>query len=115
MSASHLKVDSRLLIIDDREDDVFLLLRALKKMGVPHKIDCAPNGVEGINYLQTCLGKSNPNSSLPSLVILDLKMPLVDGHEVLAWIRTQPEFANLGVYILSTSHLETDITKAKES
>jgi CheY-like chemotaxis protein len=114
MSASKETTAQRVLIVDDRDDDVFLLMRALKKAGVPYSIDCAGNGVQAINYLAGCLGNP-PGPELPSMVLLDLKMPMMDGHEVLAWIRSQPELANLQVYVLSTSHLEQDVAKAKAS
>src|SRR3954468_9560546 len=114
MSTSCSNSGSRLLIVDDRDDDVFLLMRALKKAGVPYSIDCAGNGDQAIKYLTGCL-RNGPSPDLPSMVLLDLKMPLMDGHQVLAWIRDQPELANLQVYVLSTSHLEHDVAKAKAS
>ena len=114
MSAPKEPEAQRVLIVDDRDDDVFLLMRALKKAGVPYSIDCAGNGVQAVKYLAGCLANT-PVPDLPSMVLLDLKMPLMDGHEVLAWIRAQPELANLQVYVLSTSHLEHDVAKAKGS
>ena len=115
MSASALKTNSRLLIVDDSDDDVFLLTRALRKSGIPNSIDCAANGAQGINYLQAHVADSERGSELPCMVLLDLKMPIVDGHEVLTWIRSQPSLQNLPVYILSSSQLEIDIAKSKEA
>ena len=114
MSASALKTNSPLLIVDDSDDDIFLLTRALRKSGISHPIDCAANGAQGINYLQAHIADREAGHELPSLVLLDLKMPIVDGHEVLAWIRSQPSLQNLPVYVLSSSQLEIDIAKSKE-
>jgi|SRR4051812_21781650 CheY-like chemotaxis protein len=113
MSASALKTNAPLLIVDDSDDDIFLLTRALRKTGIPHPIDCAANGAQGINYLRAHIAHHG-GSELPSLVLLDLKMPIVDGHEVLAWIRSQPSLEKLPVYVLSSSQLEIDISKSKE-
>src|SRR5690349_5536826 len=111
MSASKTTPNPRLLIVDDSDDDVFLLTRALRKNGLAHSIDCAANGAQGIKYLEAHL--SYPD--LPSMVLLDLKMPLVDGHQVLAWIRTQPGLSKLPVYVLSSSQLDIDMAAAKQS
>ena len=108
-----LKTDSRLLIVDDSDDDVFLLTRALRKTGISHAIDCAANGAQGINYLLAHANHEGIGPGLPSLVLLDLKMPVVDGHEVLAWIRSQPSLQNLPVYVLSSSQLDIDVSKSK--
>lgn len=115
MSAHQTAMDPRLLIVDDSDDDIFFLTRALRKSGISHPVDCAANGAQGIKYLQTFLEKPHAGDELPSMVLLDLKMPLVDGHQVLEWIRAQPAFNQLPVYILSSSQLDLDISKAKKS
>ncbi|HUR47417.1 MAG TPA: response regulator [Candidatus Saccharimonadales bacterium] len=115
MSAHQTAMDPRLLIVDDSDDDIFFLTRALRKSGIALPVDCAANGAQGIKYLQSYLNNPHPKDELPSMVLLDLKMPLVDGHQVLEWIRGQPALNQLPVYILSSSQLDLDISKAKKS
>ncbi|HUR44509.1 MAG TPA: response regulator [Candidatus Saccharimonadales bacterium] len=102
-----------LLIVDDNDDDVFLLMWALKKGKYKPDAHRAANGVQAIAYLQNCLRNHEPSSQLPGLVLLDIKMPGVNGHEVLAWIRSQPALQHLSVYMLSSSALEVDVLKAE--
>ena len=75
---------------------------------------CAVNGAHAIKYLEARLKHSSSRIDLPALILLDIKMPLADGHEVLAWIRSQPALAQLRVYILTSSDLETDRSRARE-
>jgi two-component system response regulator len=112
MSASKIPTNNRLLIVDDREDDVFLLKHALKKGGITNPIDSLENGSLAVEHLKASLG-GNTGSELPAMVLLDVKMPLMDGHEVLTWIRSQPLLNNLAVYMLSSSQLPDDISKAR--
>ncbi|HUR46471.1 MAG TPA: response regulator, partial [Candidatus Saccharimonadales bacterium] len=106
------KTNPHLFIVDDCDDDVFILMRALRKNGVTHSVESAANGAQAIKYLEA-LVREQP-ADLPVLVLLDLKMPMVDGHEVLAWIRSQPALRQLPVYVLSSSELQTDISRARE-
>ncbi|HUR44511.1 MAG TPA: response regulator [Candidatus Saccharimonadales bacterium] len=108
--ASSSKPKPYVLVVDDSDDDVFLLSRALRKMGVNHPIECAVNGVEGMKYFKALLAEGPESGDFPSLVILDLKMPLVDGHELLAWIRSQPALKKLAVYVLSSSIIPGDVS-----
>ena len=112
MSASKTTTNNPLLIVDDREDDVFLLKHALKKGGITNPIHSLENGSLAVEHLKASLSDVT-GRDLPALVLLDIKMPLMDGHEVLAWIRTQPLLNNLAVYMLSTSQLPDDISKAQ--
>ena len=113
MADVHIKSDQFLLVVDDSEDDVFILSRALKGAGISNTIECAVNGERAIKYLEALLKGSGDGSNLPALILLDIKMPLKDGHEVLAWIRAQPEFSRTPVFMLTSSELETDCSRSK--
>jgi CheY-like chemotaxis protein len=104
-----------LLLVDDSPDDVFLLTWALKKRGSMPSAHFAANGVEAVDYLRACLDHQMPWDHLPTLVLLDIKMPKVNGLEALQWIRAQPALDHLPVYMLSSSALESDMSKAKEA
>ena len=96
----------KILIADDDANDVIFLTRALEKCGIEHSIDSVRDGEAAIEYL-----KSKPN---PDLVFLDLKMPKVDGFEVLDWLGGRGKLRCIPVVVLSSSALEEDKSKALE-
>src|ERR1041384_3131904 len=104
------------LVADDNENDVVLLRGAFEKAGMLHKIIHVRNGQEAINYLTGCAARL----LLPELLLLDLKMPLVDGFDVLGWLRViSSSFQQWGpralpVVVFSSSGLPADKEKAKE-
>ena len=101
------------LVADDDENDVFLLRRAFQKAGLPHTLIHVRDGQEAIDYLS---GKTSQNDGPAKLklFLLDLKMPLVDGFDVLLWLRTRPEPICLAVVVLSSSTMPDDKNRAKE-
>lgn len=102
----------RILLAEDRPQDVRLTQRALKKAGYAVDLDIANNGREALDRLQQingCEGKP-----LPDLLLLDWMMPLVDGREVLQTIRKDPALRRLPVVVLTTSRSEGDVAMAYE-
>src|SRR5262249_15525565 len=80
-----------------------------------HMIVDVRNGQQAVNYLSgSALYADRNKHPLPALMILDLKMPLMDGFEVLAWLQTRPELKSLPVVVLAASHLSADVQKATE-
>jgi CheY-like chemotaxis protein len=104
-----------ILLVEDNEEDVFLLRRALRKAAVSCSLQVATDGEEAIDYLA---GKGTftdrSRHPAPSLVLLDLKLPYVNGFEVLAWIATQRACKDLRVIILTSSGEEPDRAKAEQ-
>jgi len=102
-----------ILIADDNDDHVALLLRAFRKGPVLNPIIVVRDGDEAIKYLRGVDRFQNRDEyPLPSLLLLDLRMPNVDGFEVLEWIRHHPFFKALRVVVLTTSEDMHDITRA---
>ncbi|QYY36540.1 response regulator [Ruficoccus sp. ZRK36] len=102
----------KILLAEDNPDDEALTLRALNKCGVINEVDVVHNGRDAVDYL---LAKGeyqdrNPND-LPQLVLLDLKMPMLDGLEVLEIIRREELTCTLPVVIFTSSKEESDLTK----
>src|SRR6476660_8954029 len=102
-----------ILLVEDSADDVFFMKRALKIAGTSASIQVAEDGQVAMDYLSGEGAFSNRiEFPLPSLILLDLRMPRVPGFEVLKWLRKKEEFSCLPVVILSSSREESDIKKA---
>ena len=102
-----------ILLVEDREDDVLLLKRSFQQAGITNPMQVVSNGEEALNYLSGTGKYSNrAEFPLPDLVLLDLKMPKVDGFEVLRWIRAQRELSGMRVVVLSSSESIRDVNLA---
>ena len=93
-----------ILLVDDNPDDVELTLRVLKSHRIANEVLVARDGVEALELLH--VDRPEPP---PSLVLLDLKMPRMDGLETLKRIREDPRTRHLPVVIMTTSREERDI------
>ena len=101
------------LLVEDNEDHALLFKRALAKSKIVNPLQIVPNGAEAINYLQGAgRYRNRAEFPLPALVLLDLKMPGVDGFEVLSWIRQQPTLSSLRVVVLTSSDEMRDVNRA---
>jgi CheY-like chemotaxis protein len=99
-----------ILLVEDNPDDAELTLRALKKNNILNQVVLAHDGVEAIDYLfGTGTYAGRDTSALPSVVLLDLKLPKISGLEVLKQIRAQELTRYLSVVILTSSKEEQDL------
>jgi two-component system response regulator len=97
------------LLVEDNDDDVELTLRAFKKHNLSNKVEVAHNGQEALDYLFGQGAHAGRDvSELPVLILLDLKLPKVDGVEVLRQIRIHPSTKYIPVVILTTSSQQAD-------
>lgn len=94
----------RMLLVDDLEFDVQLTKNALQECAVEHEVVVAEDGVEALVQLRT---------SKFDLILLDLKMPRVDGFDVLTLLRATPSLSSIPVIVLSGSNLEADRVRAQ--
>jgi two-component system response regulator len=101
-----------ILLVEDSPDDVELTLRVLKTHNIANEVKVARDGVEALDFLFGT--PDNPPGKLPSVVLLDLKLPKLDGLEVLRRIRAEPATARLPVVIMTTSREERDIVASYE-
>lgn len=104
--------NNSILLIEDNPSDVALTKRALTKAGIANPLAVAEDGREALDYL-FAKGKfeGRNTSDLPTLVLLDLKLPVIDGLEVLKQIKAHPLTRRLLVIILTTSKELQDIAK----
>jgi two-component system, response regulator len=102
-----------ILLIEDNPRDEALTLRALKKSNIVNEVDVARDGVEALDYLfGTGTHAEEGKQVLPQLVLLDLKLPKVDGLQVLQRIREDERTKRLPVVIFTSSSEEEDIIKS---
>lgn len=94
-----------ILLVEDNPDDEQLTLRALRRSQVTSPIQVAHNGEEALSVLASM----NP---LPSVVLLDLKLPKIDGLEVLRRIRSDRRIHHLPVVVLTSSNEERDVVES---
>lgn len=95
-----------ILLVEDDPDHEALAIRALRKANVANEIKVARDGAEAVAYMNGIIDGSQP---VPQLVLLDLKLPKVDGLEVLRAIRAAEKTAILPVVVLTSSDEERDI------
>jgi CheY-like chemotaxis protein len=102
-----------ILIVEDDENDVFFLRKALQLEGISDQIRIVGDGEEAICYLE---GRGDYLDRLrfpfPQVIYTDLKMPRKTGFDLLEWLRSRPECAVIPVMVLTTSQLDSDIRKA---
>jgi two-component system response regulator len=99
-----------ILLVEDNENDEFLTLRALKKYNIANDVMVARDGAEALDYL-FCTGAhtGRKQHELPIVMLLDLKLPKVDGLEVLRRVRADERTRYIPVVILTSSKEEKDV------
>jgi CheY-like chemotaxis protein len=111
--AIYLRHMKTILLGEDYEDDVYFFTRALRQVDPDCSVRVVVTGLQVIDYLSgSGLYANRKFFPLPSIVILDLKLPCRTGLEVLEWIRTHSQFHSLPVLMLSNSNLTADIDQA---
>ena len=107
---------STILFVDDSADDCELMRYALTKARVPNPVIELQDGEEAIYYLSGQGQFANRDRyPLPCLIITDLKMPRVNGFELLEWLRDKPEFHRVPKIVLSASGHDEDKMRARQS
>jgi CheY-like chemotaxis protein len=101
------------MLVEDSEDDREMMRFAFRKAGVQNPVCELRNGEEAIEYLS---GEGQYSDRerypLPCLIITDLKMPGVDGFELLEWLHARAEFAKVPRLVMSNSSIEKDVKRA---
>lgn len=102
-----------ILLVEDDPDDVFIFKRVLKAARIVNPVTVAEHGQDAIHYL-THQGKYSDQEQhpLPFVMFLDLKMPYIDGFEVLTWMREQPSLQSIVVVVLTGSNQMRDHKRA---
>lgn len=103
------------LHVDDDPNDAFFVRRAFSKANLDVDLHHVPDGTRAVAYLRgEGVYSDRVRFPLPSLVLLDIKLPIMDGFEILSWVRQHKEFRGLTVFILSSSDQLQDRNRAQE-
>ena len=100
------------LLVEDNPDDALLILRALKKNGVKNEVIVVRDGVEALDYLfGTGIYAGRDTTIMPQLILLDLRLPKIDGLEVLRRVRDDERTKLLPVVVLTSSRDDQDLVE----
>ena len=108
--------DKTILLVEDNPDDEALTIRALKKNNILNEVIVARDGEEALEYLfGTGRYEGRDTNNQPQVILLDLQLPKLSGHEVLKRLRADKRTALQPVVILTTSSEQSDITASYEN
>ena len=105
---------ARILYAEDNLNDIELTMAAFKESNLANHVDVVRDGAETLDYLFYRGKYENREKIAPAFVLLDIKMPKLDGIEVLKEIRKAEDYKNLPVVMLTSSQMETDVMKSYE-
>jgi len=102
-----------ILHVEDDSNDALLFQHACRKAGMDVNLQVAADGEEALAYLKGADQFNNRETHpLPNLVVLDLKLPRVNGFDVLAWLRNENKLRRLPVIVLTSSSHQSDVKRA---
>jgi CheY-like chemotaxis protein len=102
-----------ILLVEDDDNDVLFMQLAFKRARMPNPLIALHDGAEAMDYLSGIGNYANQGRS-PCLILTDLKMPRMDGFDLLAWIRGRPTLSHIPVIVLSSSNQPEDRRRALE-
>ena len=102
-----------ILLVEDNPDDLELTLRSLQKAGLTNRIEVARDGAEALDFI-FCEGvhENRRIEDVPKVILLDLKLPKVDGLEVLRRLKTDPRTKAIPVVVLTSSKEQKDVVES---
>jgi CheY-like chemotaxis protein len=102
-----------ILLVEDSPDDVLLFRHALKSTGLDARVSHVLDGGVAIEYLEAAPPYDDRERyPFPDMIMTDLKMPLFDGFELLAWLQARPKCSAIPTIVLSASNHESDVARA---
>src|SRR4051812_5928388 len=104
----------RILLAEDNKNDVELTLAALEEYNLANEVVIAHDGVEVLDYLFRRGSFANHANGIPAVILLDLKMPRMDGLEALRQLREEPRFRHVPVVMITSSREEQDLVRSYE-
>jgi len=103
----------KVLCVEDNEDDIFFVERIFKQIGARCELRFARDGIEAIEYLSgKGVFQDRAKYPMPTIILMDLKMPRRNGFEVLEWMHNQVEIRLIPTIVVTSSTLQEDVTRA---
>ena len=99
---------TRILLIDDSEDDIFLVKEAFRESGQAHSLEAISDSQAAMDYLR------ENRANRPDVMLLDINMPRYSGFDVLDWLQSDPQLREIPVVMLTTSEQPEDVRRATE-
>lgn len=103
-----------ILLVEDDPSDLKLAVRALSDQLQGCQVHVARDGVEALDFMYRRGAWTERSGDDPGLILLDLKLPLMDGHQVLQQLKSDPEFRNIPVVLMTSSTVDDDVQKGYE-
>ncbi|CAM3898493.1 response regulator [Flavobacterium cucumis] len=103
-----------ILLVEDNEGDIVLTAEAFEECQIDSNLNVVKNGKEALNYLGIETDQK-PKNAYPDIILLDINLPLLNGHEVLYQIKNNEKTKHIPVIILTTSSASVDINKTYEN
>lgn len=97
-----------ILLVEDNDGDILLTTEAFEESRIVNKIKAIRDGKEAINFFESVIKKED----IPDLVLLDVNLPKVSGHDVLTYIKNNEKYLSIPVIMLTTSSSERDILQS---
>jgi len=104
-----------LLLVEDNPRDVRLIQRAFDKTALPHDLRVVSDGDIALSYLDASCDTESSRTPRPDLILLDLNLPRLDGHEVLRHCKQDDRLKQIPIVVLTTSGYDDDIRRAYEA
>ncbi len=98
-----------IILVEDNKSDADLIMRALKKNNVTNKIVHLQDGQEALDFFEASYSAANGMEAIPRIILLDLKMPKVNGIQVLAQLKSNEQTKNIPIIMLTSSKEESDL------
>lgn len=102
----------RILLVEDSENDIELTLAALEEAHLANEVDVVRDGQEALDYLHRQGAWASRGDGYPAVVLLDLKLPKVNGLEVLAHVKGEADLKSIPVVMLTSSREESDLARS---
>ena len=102
-----------MLLVEDDDNDIFLVRKATESGGEGHAVCAVHDGLEAIDYLKGVGPYADRRRfPIPNVVLTDLKMPKMNGFEFLEWVRANSHFSVIPTIVYSSSRIDTDVRRA---
>jgi CheY-like chemotaxis protein len=108
-------IKCEILLVEDDENDVYFMTRAMEQAGLQPPIHVAINGQDAVDYLSGTSSFTGQSAfPPPRCIFLDLKLPFLSGFQVLEWMRGQPKLKDITVFVLTSSPEDSDRQRARK-